>query len=119
MVVTQSGSGSDGYVPRRYEAEVYAKVAGAEANKSVWNPERQDPAVIAGKYSNKSAELYARKIAAEGGATGISAVLQASWQGPIAGPGSRQMSIVPVSQTVASLAGGSTAVPRVRFPFGM
>jgi hypothetical protein len=31
--VTQPGSGSDGYTPRKYEAEVYADVAGAKANK--------------------------------------------------------------------------------------
>src|SRR5690242_12148167 len=66
-VMTQSGGGSDGYAPRLYEAEVYAKVAGVEANTSVWDPNWRDPSEIAGKYSNKAAEVYQRIVAAEGG----------------------------------------------------
>ncbi|GLY68771.1 hypothetical protein [Amycolatopsis taiwanensis] len=65
--MTQPDGGSAGYTPRAYESEVYAKVAEANANKIVWDPSYRDPAKIAGKYSNKSAEFYERKLVAESG----------------------------------------------------
>ncbi|NIH82390.1 hypothetical protein [Amycolatopsis viridis] len=52
-----------GYSRRRYEAEVYAETAGKSAGKFF----HTDPAAVAGKYSNKSAEIYTTKLQAEGG----------------------------------------------------
>lgn len=66
--MTQPGDDSGGYARRAYEAEVYAQVAGANAGKNpLWSSDWRDPDRIAGKYSTKSAELYERKLADEGG----------------------------------------------------
>ncbi|HET6503496.1 MAG TPA: hypothetical protein VFG87_22325 [Amycolatopsis sp.] len=51
---------------RRYEAEVYAEVASTNADKGLFDV-RADPGAVAGRYSNKSGELYERRLAAEGG----------------------------------------------------
>lgn len=65
--MTQPESGSEGCTPRLYEAEVYARVAGANARKNPWvDPDWQDPAAVAGKYSIKSRQMYEAKLAAEG-----------------------------------------------------
>lgn len=66
--MTQPGGTPEGYVPRKYESEVYAQVAGANAGKSPFDEGWHDPARVAGDYSIKSAESYERKVAAEGGA---------------------------------------------------
>lgn len=66
--MTQPVGAPNGYTQRPYEAEVYARVARANANKvPAWDPDWHDPAKVAGRYSKKSAELYERKLAAEGG----------------------------------------------------
>lgn len=63
--MTQLGREQDEYARRKYESEVYVEVAEANADKPLWGEDWQDPAEVAGEYSIKSAELYARRVAAE------------------------------------------------------
>lgn len=75
--MTQPGGASDGYVPRKYESEVYAEVAGANANKHGWDRLfAPDASQVAGQYSNASARFYEHEVAAEG--TGYRPGLDAS-----------------------------------------
>ncbi|WP_027942640.1 hypothetical protein [Amycolatopsis taiwanensis] len=65
--MTQPGGTPEEYTRRKYESEVYAEVAGTNAGKLRWSGDWHDPARVAGDYSTKSAEMYARRVASEGG----------------------------------------------------
>lgn len=64
--MTHPGGAQEGYTRRKYESEVYVEVVEANAGKPLRGEDGQDPAKVAGDYSIKSAEVYARRVAAEG-----------------------------------------------------